>query len=65
MKYYDEIHEVDGIKEGDRVVLVHVLEGTVEYVSPFLKCAEVTFKTNCGLGRLPVELKEIKKIGEE
>lgn len=56
-----EPDDIEEFKEGDRVVLNHLLEGTVEYISK-IGFAEVFFKTDCGCGRLPVSLKELEKM---
>ena len=56
-----ESNDIEEFKEGDRVVLNHLLEGTVEYISK-IGFAEVFFKTDCGCGRLPVSLKELEKM---
>lgn len=56
-----ESDDIKEFKEGDRVVLNHPLEGTIEYISK-MGFAEVLFKTDCGGGYLPVSLKELEKI---
>ena len=57
----DESNDIEEFKEGDCVILNHLLEGTVEYISK-MGFAEVFFKTDCGCGRLPVSLKELEKM---
>lgn len=56
-----EFDDIGEFKEGDRVILSHPLEGTIEYMSG-IGFAEVFFKTDCGGGYLPVSLKELEKI---
>ena len=43
----DESNDIEEFKEGDCVILNHLLEGTVEYISK-MGFAEVFFKTDCG-----------------
>nr|DAW45739.1 MAG TPA: cytoskeleton associated protein [Caudoviricetes sp.] len=57
----DESNDIEEFKEGDCVILNHLLEGTVEYISK-MGFAEVFFKTDCGGGYIPVSLKELEKM---
>ena len=56
-----ESDNIGEFKEGDHVTLNHPLEGTIEYISK-MGFAEVLFKTDCGGGCLPVNLKELEKV---
>lgn len=57
----DESNDIEEFKEGDRVILNHLLEGTVKHISK-MGFAEVFFKTDCGGGYIPVSLKELEKM---
>lgn len=56
-----ESNDIAAFKEGDRVTLNYKIEGTIEYISK-MGYAEVFFKTKCGGGYLPVDLKELERI---
>ena len=61
----DESNDIEEFKEGDCVILNHLLKGTVKYISK-MGFAEVFFKTDCGGGYIPVSLKEnIKNFFEK
>lgn len=57
----DESNDIEEFKEGDCVILNHLLKGTVKYISK-MGFAEVFFKTDCGGGYIPVSLKELEKM---
>lgn len=57
----DESNDIEEFKEGDCVILNHLLEGTIKYISK-MGFAEVFFKTDCGGGYIPVSLKELEKM---
>lgn len=57
----DESNDIEEFKEGDCVILNHLLKGTVKYISK-MGFAEVFFKTDCGGGYIPVSLKKLEKM---
>lgn len=57
----DESNDIEEFKEGDCVILNHLLKGTVKYISK-MGFAEVFFKTDCGGGYIPVSSKELEKM---